>query len=496
MFTTATAGRPVSNMHLGLFRADVDGTLVHVDASALALVGRTLEELRTPDVWVDLVPPERRQEILASWNDFIQRRLYSLRLDYEMIVADGSRRPVIIDIVAEIDDQACITGYTGILTNPGATEKQLATMMHRRELVASLAPVGIYLVDTEQTPGVWVNERWCEITGLDRETAAAEGAMGLVHPDDRMRLQDVVGEAYRSGGVFEIEHRIIRRDGALLWLLVQGTVELNDDGTPRAFIAIVSDVTPLKRAEERIRQLNAELEQRVADRTRELEISNRELEAFCYSVSHDLRSPLRIIDGFSLMVLEEHREELSDAAREALLRVRRASRRMGSLIDQLLGLSRLTLSDIHAVTVDLAELARDHAAELAAIQPDRDVVFDIAASLVVQGDAALLASVMRNLLDNAWKFTGPRTSARIEVGELGEPAGQRVFFVRDNGVGFDPAFNHKLFRTFERLHNEHEFEGTGVGLATVARIVQRHGGKVWAESKPQAGATFYFTLAN
>ena len=242
-----------------------------------------------------------------------------------------------------------------------------------------------------------------------------------------------------------------------------------------------------------IHKLNAELEQRVIERTAQLEAANKELEAFSYSVSHDLRAPLRGIDGFSLALIEEYSDRLDATGQHYLQRVRAGSRHMAQLIEDLLNLSRVTRSEIHRVRVDLSALARTVIAELQRLHPERRVRAEIADGLVTHGDPGLLRAMFENLLGNSWKFTRKHEVATIEVG-VTEREGERAYFVRDDGAGFDMAYANKLFRPFQRLHTMEDFEGTGIGLATVQRIVLRHGGRVWGEAAVERGATFYFVL--
>jgi len=223
------------------------------------------------------------------------------------------------------------------------------------------------------------------------------------------------------------------------------------------------------------------------------EAVNRELEAFSYSVAHDLRAPLRSIDGFSLALLEDCADVLDEAGKQHLRFVREAAQDMAALIDGLLSLSRVTRSELHRETVDLAKLAHSISAQLRRAAPGRDVETVIADDLLAEGDARLLRGLLENLLGNAWKFTGKQATAKIEVG-VTQAGGERAFFVRDDGAGFDMAYAAKLFGAFQRLHSAAEFEGTGIGLATVQRIVHRHGGRIWAESAVGRGATFFFTL--
>ena len=249
-----------------------------------------------------------------------------------------------------------------------------------------------------------------------------------------------------------------------------------------------------KMAAEEIRRLNAELERRVAERTAELEAANKELEAFAYSVSHDLRAPLRAIDGFSQMVVDDAGEKLSEADLEHLQRVRAGAQRMAVLIDELLGLSRATRQEMLLEEVDLTALAEAVLAELAEAEPGRAVETYVAPGLTATADAALLRAVLVNLLSNAWKFTSKHDTARIEVG-VTDVDGKRAFFVRDDGAGFDAAHATHLFGAFQRMHEASAFEGDGIGLATVQRLITRHGGRVWAEAEVEKGATFYFTLS-
>ena len=258
-------------------------------------------------------------------------------------------------------------------------------------------------------------------------------------------------------------------------------------------VGVAYDFTERARAEEEIRSMNADLERRVVRRTAELEAAVREIEAFSYSVSHDLRAPLRAIDGFSCALLEDCSEKLDAQSRHHLERVRWSAQRMGQLIDDLLELSRVCRHPIHRRQIDISAVAGEIADELRKTDPSRQVTFLIAEGLRANADGRLLRIVLENLLGNAWKYTGKQPCARIELGAE-TAAGRICYFVRDNGAGFDPAHAGKLFAPFQRLHTNAEFKGTGIGLATVRRIVQRHGGKVWADASPGAGAAFYFTL--
>jgi signal transduction histidine kinase len=246
----------------------------------------------------------------------------------------------------------------------------------------------------------------------------------------------------------------------------------------------------------RLNLLNTEMQghlQGLDRRNKAVESANRELEAFCYSVSHDLRTPLRSIDGFSQALLEDYAEKLDNQGKGYLTRVRAATQRMGQLIDDLLGLSRMSRVKMELHDVDLSGLARSVAAELQQRFPQRQVALTIAPDVAAKGDGKLLRIALENLLGNAWKFTAKQPQAKIEFG-VTESEGKNAYFIRDNGAGFDMAYADKLFGAFQRLHKADEFEGTGIGLATVQRVIHRHGGRIWAEGTPGKGATFYFTL--
>jgi len=257
----------------------------------------------------------------------------------------------------------------------------------------------------------------------------------------------------------------------------------------------MTDISELKRVYNQMRQLNDELEQRVQKRTAQLETANKDLESFAYSVSHDLRAPLRGMDGFSLALLEDYSERLDAQGRDYLKRIRATSQRMSQLIDDLLKLSRVTRSEIQLQKVNLSSMACTIEEELMYTQPQRQVVWQIADHLTATADAGLIHILLDNLMGNAFKFTSKVASARIELSSFDEN-GETVYWLRDNGAGFDMAYKDKLFGTFQRLHNASEFEGTGIGLALVQRVILRHGGRIWAESTPGKGATFYFTLSN
>ncbi|MBI3494207.1 MAG: PAS domain S-box protein [Acidobacteria bacterium] len=338
----------------------------------------------------------------------------------------------------------------------------------------------------------------------------------IIPPDLRQAHRDGLAR-YRATGEHvvlgkRIEMRAMRADGSEFPVELAITPIRERDEL--MFTGYVRDISDRKRAEEEIRRLNAELEQRVIERTAQLEAVNKELEAFSYSVSHDLRAPLRAVDGFSRILLQDHAGQLAPEAQRYLCLVRENASRMGELIDDLLAFSRLSRQPLKVQPVAPADVARRAVEELRAEQEGRHVDIRIGDLPVCDADPSLLTQVFINLLSNALKFTRRRDVATIEIGAIRSADGtlpmadsasrpspsdisnlqSTIYYVRDNGAGFDMRYAHKLFGVFQRLHRAEEYEGTGVGLATVQRIVVRHGGRVWAEAEPDRGATFYFVL--
>jgi PAS domain S-box-containing protein len=350
--------------------------------------------------------------------------------------------------------------------------------------------VGVYLIQD----GVfrYANPATCSILGCPAEEVLGAEVRRFVHPEDWPKVEENLRR--RLQGEVEAVHyafRCVRGDGRVVHVEVYG--RRTEYGGRPAVIGSAVDRSREKAAEEALQTLARELEERVRERTAQLEAANRELEAFSYSVAHDLRAPLRSIDGFSQALLEDYGDRLDEVGRDYLQRVRAASQRMAELIDDLLQLSRITRQPLSTEEVDVSALALEVGRELQRQHPERAVDLRVQPGVVARADRKLLAVALQNLLGNAWKFTAPRPQAVVEFGVVRTDGGAACF-VRDNGVGFDMRYADKLFAPFQRLHRPSEFPGTGIGLATVQRVVARHGGRVWAEAEVDRGATFYFTL--
>jgi len=325
-------------------------------------------------------------------------------------------------------------------------------------------------------------------------TEAVGKPMTLIFPPERLQEEaEILARIGRGESVNHYETVRVRKDGRRVDVSVTVSPIRNEAGKIVGASKVARDITERKRAEEQIKALNVQLEARVVQRTAELEAANKELEAFSYSVSHDLRAPLRAVNGFAGIVLEDFGPQLPAEAKHYLERIRNGGKRMGELIDDLLAFARLSRQPLIRQPVDVAQLVREVLAEVTPAGSSRLIETRLGELPTCQGDRVLLKQVWVNLLSNAVKYTRDRTPAILEIGGEGGP-GETVYFVRDNGVGFDMQYANKLFGVFQRLHRAEDFEGTGVGLAIVQRVIHRHGGRVWATAEPDRGATFYFTL--
>jgi PAS domain S-box-containing protein len=380
------------------------------------------------------------------------------------------------------------------ITARKTAEQSLKAMTHRLQLATQAAGIGVWEWDVPTSRIVW-DTLMQRLHGVADAAVPSDlnGWLGLIEADDRTGVWLAMSRLLEEGVDYRLEYRVRDPNGLVRHISSFGTIDRDRRGNPLRVVGVNYDVTDRKRAEIEVRQLNQELERRVSERTAELEATNRELEAFSYSVSHDLRAPLRAVDGFSLALGEDAGPALDETCRGHLQRIRAAARRMGQLIDDLLHLSRVTRASLKRGNVDLTALAGDVARALSSQVEDRQAELRIEPGMRASADEGLLRIVLENLVGNAFKFTVRRAAPVIEIGSrAGE--GPAVFYVRDNGAGFDMNYAGKLFGAFQRLHGRDEFPGTGIGLATCQRIIHRHGGRIWAEAAVDKGATFLFTL--
>lgn len=306
-------------------------------------------------------------------------------------------------------------------------------------------------------------------------------------------MEETVNREIRNQKNYQLEYRIRHKDGTPRHVFEKARGIYTEEGTPLYIEGVLLDITERKVAEERVRYLNRKLEERVRERTMQLEHANRELEAFAYSISHDLRVPLRAVNGFSRALEEDYTHLLDNQGRNFLARIRSGALRLDERIQDLLRLSRLTRAPMEPRKLDLTVMAKQILEDLERGDPERSVKISVLPNMTAFGDAGLIRIALENLLHNAWKFTRKREEASILFGHV-KRGNQEIFFIEDNGAGFDMAQGERLFTVFQRLHEEEDFPGNGIGLATAQRIIHRHGGHIWAEAVPDKGATFFFTL--
>ena len=405
--------------------------------------------------------------------------------------------PVCIDSVPVLSAEGFVTACSSVVTDVSErrrAEQVLKSSKQRFRDFANVAADWFWELDADLRY-TYVSEGFSEDIG--REPAEV---IGLTRQEVfRGQMQDAKSwechfRGLNAGQAVTFDYELITAaKKSKTYILEEGKPIYDASGAFLGYRGVGRNITKRREAEHELETYKQRLEEQVAERTKELRAAIKESEAFSYSVSHDLRAPLRAIDGFSHVLLEDYGERLDESGRNLLDRVRGASQRMGELIDDMLLLSRITRRDIHYQRVDMSELARQISFRLREVEPGRKVKFNISRKLIGFGDAHLLQVVLENLLSNAMKYTAREAKAVVEFGAE-EHANENIFFVKDNGVGFDMQYIDKLFGPFERLHMEDEFEGSGIGLATVARVMQRHNGRVWAESKLDEGACFYFAL--
>lgn len=457
------------------------------------ITGQSAEEMKGWG-WLSVIHPDDQELTSRLWNQAVQTRsLYEI--EHRLRTVDGSYRDFSVCGVPVLDDNGEILEWVGThtdITEQKQAESQLQRSHNLLQTVIEGTSDAIFAKDL-QGRFMLANSMTAAIMGKPVEE--------ILNKDDRDMFPAEIARMLRetdrhimTTGENQVLEEEVWTNGNLRTYLSAKSVWRDAQGNVVGLVGISRDITERKLAEQEIKKLNGDLERRVIERTAELTAANKELEAFSYSVSHDLRAPLRGIDGFSQALIDRYSEQLDDKGKHYLSRIRVGTQRMGELIDDLLTLSRVTRTEMRRKEVDLSAIATEIITELQQLEPQRQLEFAIAPGLIAHGDSQLLRVVLENLLNNAWKFTSARIQTKIEFDAILQEDGNFAYFVRDDGAGFDMTYVNKLFGAFQRLHSTTQFPGTGIGLATVQRIINRHGGKVWAEGAVEQGATFYFTL--
>lgn len=482
---------------VGIALLDPDGRWLRVNQKLCDIVGYGNQEL-LGKTFQDITHPDDLHTDLAYVRQILAGEIETYSMEKRYLRQDGSliwinltvalaRRPdgrpdYFISVIEDIQKRK-------------EAEAELQASEASLKEAQRLAGLGNWSWELREDRHVWSEEIY-RIYGraLDLPPAVYPEVSAYFTAESWTRLSDAVTAAFTRGLAYECDAEVVRSDGTRRWVTARGECTRDADGAVVGLHGTVQDITERKQAAEALRELNASLEQRVEQRTAELLAANKELDTFAYSVSHDLRAPLRAMRGFAQALTEDYGEGLEDEAKSYLEQINVASRKMGELIDGILALSRSTRGNLRNDTIDLSALAAGILAELAQGDPGRAFAADVAPGLIVRGDARMVEAIMRNLLGNAWKYTAKKEATTIRV-YSGEIDGLHGICIADNGAGFDMAHAEQLFQPFRRLHRQDEFPGLGIGLATVQRIVGRHGGQIRARAAPGEGATFCFTLA-
>lgn len=421
-------------------------------------------------------------------------------LEAHLITAQGNPRTVRVVGGAVRDQQGEIARIEGAIQDVTERRTEQTQLQLLQTAVSRLNDIVLITeAEPQDAPGpriVFVNDAFERRTGYKREEVIGKSPRILQGPKTQKAELRRIGKAMRKRQPVRSELINYTKSGELFWIELDIVPIADATGFFTHWVAVERDITARKQAEEEITTLNRELEMRVQRRTAELHVANQELEAFSYSVSHDLRAPLKTVAGFGHLLEKTDGANISPKGKHYLSRIRAGATQMDELIEGLLALAQLSREKLQVAQVDLSALARRVEADCRERDPDREVAVQIQDEVIVSGDPRLLLSVLQNLIGNAWKFTSRVPSARVEFFSEQDAHGRNCFVIRDNGAGFDMQFADKLFDTFQRLHAQTEFSGTGVGLTIVKRVVEKHGGHIWATSKVGEGATFSFTLAD
>jgi PAS domain S-box-containing protein len=455
-------------------------------------------EMGPPDFefFFEIIHPEDRHK-MREWSEKVLAGLHPAPVEFRVLRPDGIYRVIrtegdIVDTIDGVPSRIAGTAYD--ITERIQAEEEIRQLNERIATATRSARVGIWDWDVVNNLLVWDDQMY-ELYGLKKDefSGAYEAWVSGLHHEDRQFSEEETNLALQGVKVYDSEFRVVWPDGSIRYLKAKGEVFRDDEGKPIRMLGVNFDITDRKLAEENIRQLNEELEQRVLDRTAQLEAANKELEVFSYSVSHDLRAPLRHINGFVDLLNEKYTDLLPEKGKHYLSVIHDASGQMGNLIDDLLQFSRTGRQEMQQTDLDMNFIIQEVVQFNEGETKNRNIDWDIAKLPTIKGDLSLMRMVWFNLISNAIKFTREKDYAQIKIGFTDEK-NEFIFYIRDNGAGFDMRYVHKLFGVFQRLHSKQQFEGTGIGLANIQRIIKRHDGRIWAESELNQGATFYFTI--
>ena len=461
-----------------IFYANPAATQILGASDSRELIGRKI---------VDHIHPDYRPTVQDRVRTMQEVNRAAPLIEEKYLRLDGSAVDVEVTAVPFIAQGERM--YQVIIHDISERKRAETALLEKTEELNRFFNVALDLLCIADTDGYFrrLNPQWEVALGYSLQELEGRRFLDLVHPDDLASTLTAIGELSNQNVVIDFTNRYRRKDGSYRW------IEWRSYPVGNLIYAAARDITERRQVEEKIRKLNDELELRVQERTAQLETANKELESFSYSVSHDLRAPLRAIDGYSRILVEDHASELSNEAVNLLENVSDNTQKMGKLIDDLLAFSRISNYSVDMQVVSMDNLVNQILTDLQFDLQNRNVEIELEHLPDCRGDSALLKQVWINLLSNAIKFTRDEEMARIQIGSE-EMGGEQVYFVKDNGVGFDMRYADQIFGVFQRLQHNDRFEGTGVGLAIVQRIIHRHGGRIWVEAEPEVGASFYFTI--
>ncbi|MEH2145961.1 PAS domain S-box protein [Nostoc sp.] len=494
----ARFGRLVESNIIGIIMADLNGSIIEANDAFLQMVNYTHEDLRSGRIRLGEITPPQYLEVSERSIQELRIAGGCKRFEQEYIRKDGSLIPALVGFVKQ---EETIIGFVldlserqAALRDRNQVEAALRESEARFRYLADTTPVLVWMSGTDKLC-YYFNKPWLEFTGRTLEQEMGNGWAEGVHEDDFQDCLDTYINAFDARQDFKMEYRFRRFDGEYRWILDTGVPRFAPTGEFLGYIGSCIDIHDRKVAEAALQQLNEMLEQRIQERTLQFEAANKELESFSYSVSHDLRAPLRHIAGFIELLQKRHSSTstLDEMSQRYLRIIAGTAKQAGILIDELLTFSRMGRSEMRYINLNMEQLVQEIKRDLVSQTPGRTINWHIESVPEIQGDPSMLRLVLRNLIDNAIKYTQTRNPAEITIGST-DNENEVVFFIEDNGVGFNMQYVHKLFGVFQRLHSDQQFEGTGVGLANVQRIIHRHNGQVWAEAVVDSGATFYFSL--